>query len=543
MKLSKIILGFLGMVIILLFLFQVVLSFYSEDNLFRDEVKNQLISSVEIKSERINDYFIESKNNIEILGDSEEVRSMFYNERYSDELILSSNINKKLDVLVNQLNLFFARSSDKNIEDLMMDNSFVDLAIQKIGINGNTSLVDLSTGQIILGEGGDYVFEKKVNINPFDGKFILLRANVDYEDYSMIKNFSSNQIEYLDRYFDVFDYTNMFLISSEGNVIYERRSFDNLGEYVLSSYYDDYLGEIYLNAKNIRYPFAFGPYREIGEKDSVLYFVYPYYEDDIFVGVVVVEDSIDFVESIVSEKVINMNNSRMYLIDSEDYLITSLMNYDTLIQEIKTENSRNCFENSGVGFNEFLAFDGERVLSVYSKVPEFNWCLFSEVPSDEILSISKGDFYKEILYSVFFILIFSGLSYFIFRKFNYNVKFIKKTNDIKNVPSYLAILVSFIVLFVEYLINPDFLFSFNGILSNLILVSLLFLVVIFSKIKDSYSRIIIVYGFFILAFIQLVLLFLDRTFMYGYAVVVLNFVMLCDIVFLLYGFVSLGGKK
>lgn len=543
MKLNKLLLASLLFVSLMLFLVQVVIFIYSDNDLFKDEVENQLISSIGIKSERINDYFIENKKNAEVLGKSSEMYSLFENERIYSEEVIFYNLEKRAETISAQLDLFIQRLTNSESYNLVENEEFSDLAIQEIGKNGRTYLVDYSTNEVLLGEAGDYIVEEIISTPTSDGKILAIRFVIDNDDYSMIESLSEVQNNYIDRFFDVFNYSNLFIISSDGNILYEKKSDVNMGQYVLDSQYNEYLGEIHSISKDVQTSFVFGPHKNIGSDEIKIYFSHPMYQSNEFIGVVVLETSMDFVNSIVSERILGSETSRVYLVDSNYYLITPFFIYDILVQKVESENSKNCFSISSSGFNEFESFDGQVVFGAYSKISEIDWCLLSEISYNEIFERPrKENLFQNILYSLIFFILLVLISYIFSYSFNNNLKLKKKINEMKKVSGFWIISIFLIILFLQYVYLDKFL-SFENIVSNMILLSLMFSIKVFSRIKKDVARIIITYSFFMLSIVYSISLFLNETFMFGYGNVILSTISLLLILLLFYGFIILGGKK
>ena len=84
--------------------FQVFNVLYSVDNEFNSQIENQLISVVQIKGERINDYFLERGNDAIFISGTDEVSELF-SRGGSYDSIVEENMKFKLEIIFKQIEI------------------------------------------------------------------------------------------------------------------------------------------------------------------------------------------------------------------------------------------------------------------------------------------------------------------------------------------------------------------------------------------------------------------------------------------------------
>jgi hypothetical protein len=411
---------------------QLFTSFYLTDNFFTNEIESHLSDIIDIKSERINDYLIERNKNTLILSNSKQVKDILKYELEFNMEVSKNNINSQLNILSKQINLFLLRNPHLILEDLKKNSEFKSLFIKTIGIDGSSVILDLNSKKVIQSSNSLIIDKYFSNINngfyeeiidtrakTSDGYSIGISAITYKNDFKILSEDSYDLKKSLNRFTQIYNYENLILISPDNYVIYQNKENYELGSNLKFSNSDLSLtfSKIYdlSNQLDNNKVSIIGPYFENGNIDAKLLMAFgiPVVENNKFLGTLILLVSMNEIENIISENNNLGSTSETYLINQNELLITKLknQNFDILVQEIKTENSRKCL-------NKYLKDDlsyyensqGDLVLGSYGLINQVNWCLISEVNYDDVSNSSKsGQILSDTLFIVIllFVLLFN----------------------------------------------------------------------------------------------------------------------------------------
>ncbi len=428
--------AFLFSLVIMLFFIgsvQVGSLFYFEDDKFTSQVERQLVSAVQIKGERINDYFLERKQDIEFISSSSEVNDLLAGEfGYSN--IIEENMIRKLEIISGQIEIFMNKYPGMTLVELRADEDFRKIVSQNVGERSRTLLVTPESDIVVLDNlngnvgrsfssvsGGGRIGIKDTGMKSGDGASLGIAYIVYENEFKVIAEDS----KFLERFSSMGEYEDLILINKDGFVVYDIGTGVEIGRglnYISNSQGD--LGKIYSLAKSLGGSAVYGPYvRESSEGfDLVLAFVSLAADG----GMVVTFDSMDFINTLLGEQNGLGGSGEVYLLNSEELLISSLNENSEgeLVQRISNENSEKCFEKkSSVGdFSEIISrsygASGDEVIGTYAYIEETNWCLISEVNSREVFYLPKeGAIMNNVYFILFYNLGLLGFGFWFVRKY------------------------------------------------------------------------------------------------------------------------------
>lgn len=372
---------------------------YSVDESFSRQVENHLVSTVQIKGERINDYFLERKHDALVLADSVEVKELLIGEVGSNEVTIGANIESGLEVIVKQIEIYVNKYPDTSFSDWQNDNEFQKITKRNVGKTGYTSLVDYDNFDMMT-----FDYYKSANVKTGNGVSLGVAVKFDFSEFKILRNVSFDLVNSLERFKEISGYENLILIDGDGYVVHEVDGGIELGTNLnFPAYVNTSLGKAYFEAKESEGVVIYGPYLDIGEDELVLLFVAQvYYEGDL-IGFIALEDSMDDVNGISTELTGLGETGDSYVIDKDNFLITPLRNRDVnlLVQEVYTDNSQKCFNRSEELISYFKDFKGDNVIGSYASIPEVTWCLVAEIDEGEVFEVPRKGKVKWDLFFVF----------------------------------------------------------------------------------------------------------------------------------------------
>lgn len=392
--------------------------FYYKNGFLEKEIDNHMKSIIELKYERINDYFIERKNDLDYLASMNEIENMVYSPLTSEKDIVYSNILKKMDVISKQFDIYLEKYPNTTIEEIN-ESDFNSILIQKIGTRGSTYL--LNEKEMVLGGGefGDvnHIFPKKYLIQ---NESYYLGGYAYFEDF-LFSNLTETKT--LDLFFDNSDYSKLYFISSEGRVIYDSTKGEYLGVELEKINSSDLSKTYYLSKFNINQEIIYGPYKNPNFEYYEINFIKPVTRNDLLLGYVVIVDKMNKINEISLEDIMLLEKSNFYIVNQEFFLITPIKGLpdSVLVQKIETTNTQNCIEDLKTNyFSTYLDYSGNLVIGNYKKIDKANWCLLSEVPEKDLyskLNFSNLIKYYLIILLIFALVLFLGLVFLTKTKF------------------------------------------------------------------------------------------------------------------------------
>jgi hypothetical protein len=388
--------------------------FYYKNGFLDKEIEDHLKSVVEIKGERINDYFIERNSDLNYISEISEVKEILSGNFVSSKKSLEDYLNYKLKIISKQLEIIIEKYPGEEV-DYFNQEDFKQIISQSIGKTGFTYLGD-SLGNVVIGKS-NFIFGNFQNT-------LNQSFNVGNKNYYLSGFGNSNEflisedienMNILDLFFEVSNYSNLMLVTSSGNVVYDsiRGIFYGLN---LNDYLDTEISKAYLEVLSTNENLIYGPYKLAESNGLELLFISPVYLDGVVLGYVFLVDGFETVEKISLEEVRVGQDSSFYVVKEDNLLITPIKNLDNavLIQTINSENTKNCFEKNKSELILFEDYRGELVLGSSYYLSESGWCLISEISEKNLFN------HKLNIMNFIFILIFGFfliLGILIFKKF------------------------------------------------------------------------------------------------------------------------------
>lgn len=366
---------------------QVYNSSLSSDKVFDKQVKNHLISTVDMKGERINDYLLEKIHDVRALALANEIKEILVQETSSGGDIVVGNIENELDILSKQIKIYVEKYPTKTFSDWQNDEDFQKIASKKIGKTDKIVIVDFDTF-----DKNEFDFYRDTKAVTSEGITIGIAAKINFDDFKELKNKTSKLTETVDRFSSISNYTNLILIDDGGYVIYEVNKDKNFGVNLnFGAYNSTLLAKGYSKTREKNSTMVYGPYQEIGKEGLSLFFISNIYQDNESLGTIILQDSMSEINEISNESVGLGDTGISYLIDKNNYLITPIKNIDInpLVQKITTINSQNCFNYSDERVSYFEDFKGDLVIGSYYNIEKTSWCLLAEITSEEVFKFPK----------------------------------------------------------------------------------------------------------------------------------------------------------
>lgn len=386
--------------------------FVLSDLAFDSQVERQLASIAMSRTQRVNDFFRERIQDANILAQSSEIKNLLEGRLSQNNDIIASNLRKKQEILAKQLGIYIRKYPRKTWNDFEKDEEFRALAVQTVGFSGNTYLIDESDKTVILDSFRSGAFRNELEfltleptslgVKTFDGKEPVLVTRWRSIDFKMLEKPDIENTEYLDIFSRSGGYRNIFLVSRDGDISRAIQPSLDLGENLgFESQGDSYLKEAYELAKNSKRIEIVGPYIDVDTSDSMkaILYVAPVYEEENFLGMVILQTDMSEIENIMKENSGLGNTGEAYLIDQRGFLITPLRHRDItlLAQKIITDNAKHCLEQIQRGnttnqsnIAHFSDYKGDESIGTYGLIGAPKWCSIAEITAREVFDLPKN---------------------------------------------------------------------------------------------------------------------------------------------------------
>ncbi len=474
-------------------------TFFSSE-IYSTEIENHLSDIVEIKTSRINDYFLERTNDIIFLSNTQEIKDLLISPTGPKPELISLNIDKQLEIISKQIKIYLDKYPTLTLSDLQSSEDFQNLVLQKIGNSGSVVLVDYNSNNknIILGYNqklsglsftknnqGFYTNIKNTNLKTSDGFLIGITALAYMEDFKVLDQGSRSLQDNIDVFKEVSGYDNLMLVSSSGHIIYQSVDTLQLGSNLLTS--DSILSDIYSKRNNYKPNSIYGPFYDVNSDPTILSLSFlskVYDKNNNYLGSVILIDKMDEINRIAHEEINLGTSGEAFIVDKDFYLITSLksVDFDLLIQKVESQNIHNCYNpNIKKSVSYFQNFKGDDVIGSYGFIPELNWCIVAEINQNEVIDSQKQLTFKTNLIA-FTILVILFISLSIYTKSSltqYHIHLKKTVSKVKT-PIYWG---AFIFIFIKILS-----FGFNPLNITFLLLSLFGILLMYKGITNLGGR-------------------------------------------------------
>ena len=397
-----------------------MVTFTTDGRAYSKEVNNHLSGIVQLKSERVDDYFVERKDDLGFLSSLQETRGTVSATYVSSKVDAQNYLNYKLDIISRQIDIFLEKYPDKGI-DFFKSDDFKNVINQKIGSSGSTYLVD-SNDLVIIGDRGAGDIDAKLGKSFFINRVNYYLSGVVNSDEFIVSP-KSEDTESLDLFFEISNYSNLILISNLGNVIYDAVGSISSGVN-LNDYFDSELSKALEKARVVKGDMVHGPYKMPDSNKLEIIFISPIENSD---GYVVLIDNFNSINSISSEK--SNIDGDFYIVDKDKLLLTPVLDFpdSVLVQTVDTSNSERCFGGRENIILPTKDFRGQEVLGSFNYLKESGWCLLSEVPTENLrLKLKDGLNWMSLTFISLLVLL-TLLGILVFRKVESgSLKFVPK---------------------------------------------------------------------------------------------------------------------
>jgi hypothetical protein len=485
MKIGGVFMMFSSALILIIWAVFIYNAAYVEGQAFERQVGDHLTSISESREERINDFFLEKKNDIEVLAGFQKVKDLLSSDLSSSPLAAKLSVDYRSNIISNEIENYIKTHSKMSLEDLRNSLEFKSIVVQPIGENGYTVLVNRDTfvaefhnnpdlvgfDYDLVGEEGEegvsimreaqesgldsfgfynwldsdgktrekYAYFSIIPTRTSDGSEFILATTAYIDDYKIIKDVPEDIDSYLRNFEKAHDYHNILLISPDGYITYMARQMGGSGaNFGWEEHFKTGLAKSYLNALGSSGAKLFGPFAShYGEMFLKVTITSPVYDGEKLLGFVMLIADMEDVNEISTEATGLWEAGEAYLVN-KDALLISPLRYrylDPLTQSVDTENLDRCVRKfeGGVGldddaedaFYEFLNYRGDLTLGTYAFIPEIEWCLLVEMEKEEILDIPRRNQLRNNIFAFSIIALFSMvLSFYVgnFLNNNYAIK-------------------------------------------------------------------------------------------------------------------------
>lgn len=445
------------------------------------EIEYKLLEITKEKTEKINNYLEGIEKDIKILQESDEVKELLRKDLVFDESVIKMDVDERARVISKEVENYLRAYPEMSLKNLQESSEFQKTAVQPVGKEGYSFLFDSQslinyfhkesrrigydyntmeenfpalwnmfkeTSEKGFSEGFYYRDEPdgtisykygsfvQIPIKTADGINMSVGTTAYVNDYKIVKGDS----EYLKNFNKKKDYHNLILISSGGYAIYMTEIMKSFGtNFEWKVNLDTGLSKNYLKAMESGGTSFFGPFlrhdKEIYPKLSTIASVY---DGNNLLGYVALLNEMDEIFDIIEETMDIGKTGETYLVNIDGLLISPLRHSDfgIMVQSINTENVEECLDDFKEYYDietqevkkhiEDIAvsnnYEGKEILGSHEYIERTGWCLLVEIEkSEDIDEPLKKYKIRQIIFSVFFIIIFTLLGSLIGRYLNLSV--------------------------------------------------------------------------------------------------------------------------
>lgn len=460
MKIStKISISFLLMTVAVLSI-STLISYYYVSNKIKSESEQVLKDTIERKENNLARYLETRENSIQRLQNSYAVRSVLTKDFIESTNLAKTEIDEAAKRVANEVNNYILDHKEMTLKDLQGDSEFKKIAVQPLGIKGYTALTDydLLTARFHVSEsivdldlhtlaeklpsfwsimskteGGKpasgfydwlesdgtlakkYMYIDIVETKTADGVGLSVAATAYLDEFNNNFEISTETDEFFKDFLSVYDYENIHLISSFGDVWWESDDHGSAdGNIVnINDIGEDSLKKTYFSVKDSSEVEFSDLIIDSDSGEIVSYISQPILSEDNSekIGTIIVELNVNNLENVLNYEEAPWLTSYVYLTNNDGSIKWLKVPFNKGIsvpEKINSDFLKSCFsdkENKHLTKNEinrFKNFSISDVLGSHRYIPKLNACLMIEVTAFDIFSDSI-----ELIY--YFILIFLAL--------------------------------------------------------------------------------------------------------------------------------------
>jgi len=450
---SKIILASF-LVVFGLLIFCGILFYHFSYKITNYKIYSSLQKIVNIRREKILEYFDNEINNLKYLASLGVIRDFLNQDLLDQQNSTQEKIQNISNRVADEANNYILAHPDKTVLDLQNDPKFQKIALQTFGQTGYTAIAErdslisrfhknpamvnfdfnlledklpdfvniLKNTQKNLVEGGFYNWqeedgslEKKylhitnLTAPTADDIFLSVAAT------SYLREFASiNRVDFIEEYLDDFigynNYADLFLVNPLGNVLYNHSG--NVENKILNNVKCTEkicLTDIFLKVRQ-SYNYFISDINLDEAGNPFFYIGIPLFQNEDqndLVGILIAKEFTHELERIVNDYRDEQINHEVYIIGNDYLMRTSSKVYgsESILRDKGFQTKiQNCFQNAksyvDKDFLIYKNYSGTRVIGAYAAIPKLSWTLIGEINYREALRDARF---------VFFIAAFSGI--------------------------------------------------------------------------------------------------------------------------------------
>jgi hypothetical protein len=397
----------------------------------------QLTKVSDSKINQIKSYFKNVENEINDLSNSNETKSLLKQPLINDETVTKINVDQQSKIIYQEINNYIKSHPQKTLIELQNDPVFQKIAVQTIGDDGYSLVMDY-TSQIIVfhkysefvGQGyknskvelpefykiltesqynpdiygfykwkdqdgrirNKYAHMVHINSKTADGVGLMLVSTGYVDNYKVVKDAIDNSSQLYEGNVSQKDFNNLFLISADGYVIYSKDINKNIGINVnWSIYQGSTLSKNFNNVqKENKTVFSDAFIDSYGEIYPEFMALTPVYDSNKFLGYIALVKNMNSIFEITKDIKNLGETGESYLVNRDNKLLISPLRrnyFDMFVQTINTDNVNNCFANKSNTDNLSLNYNGDQTVAVHALINQPPWCLVTEIEESEILNV------------------------------------------------------------------------------------------------------------------------------------------------------------
>ncbi|GJQ59181.1 MAG: hypothetical protein SCALA701_19820 [Candidatus Scalindua sp.] len=223
----------------------------------------------------------------------------------------------------------------------------------------------------------------------------------------------------MEHYVASYGYINIFLVNSNGDVIFSVTREDFTGTNLRTGKYQDFsVGQVFRRGLE---EVAFEDYTWNDTKGEFsAYFSAPVYDNHSLSGALIIEIPFSHLDAMLTQRAGFGETGEMYLVGEDEFMRSNsrFSEEPTILQlEIDTEATRNAFEGE-TGTKIVDDYRGVPVLSAYAplNLKFVNWIILVEIDEEEALRASHTVEKKLIIFSILIFIITTLYLYFTFKR-------------------------------------------------------------------------------------------------------------------------------
>lgn len=408
-----------------IFMWNAVYFISGSQDFLNKQMDDRFASILHVHKERIDDVFFEGEKDIAFLSDSNRVREILRKNLTKSSASVKLEVDYLASTLLKEIEDYIVTHSEMTLEDLRESREFREIVIQRVGENGYSMILDSDDLEIqlchdvslegsVIGEFGyiekitedldsvgsgqgfynwseggrvaeKYINFKKVNVNTFDSKTLVLGVAAYVDDYFVADNVSPNIQDYFYNFNFIKGFQNILFLSRDNRVIFMANRDVGIGgkleNFIKST--DDVSSIV--DGLGVGEVAVYGPFASHYGGDLKFILISNVYDGNFLMGSIAVVESMEGINRILKSGIESQAENELYLINRDGFLLTPLKNtayVGMLMEKVKTENVEKCFLEVP-NDNSELSYSGDDLTFDYHElIEDAEWCLVYEIDSE-----------------------------------------------------------------------------------------------------------------------------------------------------------------